>query len=171
MCDNARECAAARRQGFDGPPVVAAGAKSAGDDEPRTAGVHPPRSLVDKLGVRQGMRVVAAEGVDPAVVALVRAAGAQVEPVATPRSHAGQPIVQAAFLQVGDRAGLAAVASLRDRLATDGMLWVLWPKGVHEVGQGDVQRAGLDAGLVDVKVASVSETLSGLKFVFRLRDR
>jgi hypothetical protein len=171
MCDNARECAAARRQGFDGPPVVAAGAGAIGDDDPRGAGVHPPRSLLDKLGVRPGMRVVMAEGVDPAVAALVRGAGAEVESAAAAALAPGSPLAQAAFLQVGDRAVLAAVPSLRGLLASDGMLWVLWPKGVHEVGQGDVQRAGLDAGLVDVKVASVSETLSGLKFVFRLRDR
>ena len=129
------------------------------------------RSLVDKLGIHDGMRVVAVDDVDAAVVALISGAGAEVASLPARRSAAERPTTQAALLQVHDRAGLAALPSLRDTLVPDGMLWVLWPKGIREVGEGDVQRAGLDAGLVDVKVASVSETLSGLKFVFRLRDR
>jgi hypothetical protein len=34
-----------------------------------------------------------------------------------------------------------------------------------------VQRIGLDAGLVDVKICAIDETWSGLKFVIRLKDR
>jgi hypothetical protein len=34
-----------------------------------------------------------------------------------------------------------------------------------------VRRAGLDKGLVDVKVCAIDATWSGLKFVRRLRDR
>jgi hypothetical protein len=34
-----------------------------------------------------------------------------------------------------------------------------------------VRDIGLKSGLVDVKVAAVDETWSGLKFVFRLKDR
>jgi hypothetical protein len=34
-----------------------------------------------------------------------------------------------------------------------------------------VRHIGLAAGLVDVKVCAVNEVWSGLKFVFRLKDR
>jgi hypothetical protein len=34
-----------------------------------------------------------------------------------------------------------------------------------------VRKLGLENGLVDVKIAAIDETWSGLKFVFRLRDR
>jgi hypothetical protein len=34
-----------------------------------------------------------------------------------------------------------------------------------------VQGIGLDAGLVDVKICAIDDTWSGLKFVFRLKDR
>jgi len=168
MCDNARECAAAERQGFHGPGDGPAAAR-----EP-AAEVHPARTLVDKLGIRQGMRVIVAGGLDPAVEAQIRDAGVHVitfgeEPARGAGTAPGD--AQAAFLQVADREGLAALRPLRDAIARDGMLWVLWPKGRTGFGQGDVQRAGLDAGLVDVKVASVTETLSGLKFVYRRRDR
>ena len=64
---------------------------------------------------------------------------------------------------------------LRDRLETNGMLWVAWPKKAAKVGtdlsEGVVRQFGLEAGLVDVKICAVDETWSGLKFVRRLRDR
>ena len=64
---------------------------------------------------------------------------------------------------------------LRDRLESNGMLWVSWPKrasGVEtDLSETIVRAIGLEAGLVDVKVCAVDETWSGLKFVRRLRDR
>lgn len=60
-------------------------------------------------------------------------------------------------------------------LAPDGMLWVSWPKKASamptEVSETEVRRAGLNAGLVDVKICAVDDTWSGLKFVYRLKDR
>ncbi|MFL5593647.1 MAG: hypothetical protein ACJ785_03425 [Gemmatimonadaceae bacterium] len=64
---------------------------------------------------------------------------------------------------------------LRDRLVSNGMLWVSWPKkasGVaSDLSEGIVRTVGLELGLVDVKVCAVDETWSGLKFVRRLKDR
>jgi hypothetical protein len=61
------------------------------------------------------------------------------------------------------------------RLALAGMLWVCWPKKasgiVTDLGEHDVMRIGLAAGLVDVKVCAVNEVWSGLKFVIRVKDR
>jgi hypothetical protein len=64
---------------------------------------------------------------------------------------------------------------LRDRLESNGMLWVAWPKrfsGVEtDLTEGIVRDYGLVAGLVDVKVCAIDHTWSGLKFVRRLKDR
>jgi hypothetical protein len=64
---------------------------------------------------------------------------------------------------------------LAGRLTTAGALWVCWPKkasGVAtDVGEAEVRRQGLASGLVDVKIAAIDATWSGLKFVRRLRDR
>jgi hypothetical protein len=64
---------------------------------------------------------------------------------------------------------------LAQRLKANGMLWVSWPKKSSNVETDlrfeNVQRIGLDAGLVDVKICAIDDTWSGLKFVFRLRDR
>ncbi|BEP11828.1 hypothetical protein acdb102_01390 [Acidothermaceae bacterium B102] len=64
---------------------------------------------------------------------------------------------------------------LSGRITTPGALWVAWPKrssGVAtDLTDHAVREWGLDHGLVDVKVAAVDATWSGLKFVRRLKDR
>jgi hypothetical protein len=57
----------------------------------------------------------------------------------------------------------------------NGMIWISWPKkasGTKTNLSEDLIRAyGLNFGLVDVKVAAIDDTWSGLKFVYRLKDR
>ncbi|HET6670374.1 MAG TPA: hypothetical protein VFH15_09095 [Pyrinomonadaceae bacterium] len=64
---------------------------------------------------------------------------------------------------------------LAAKLQRDGMIWVAWPKKSSGVATdltfNNVQRIGLDVGLVDVKICAVNEIWSGLKFVYRLKDR
>ncbi|HEY4734822.1 MAG TPA: DUF3052 domain-containing protein, partial [Gemmatimonadaceae bacterium] len=66
-------------------------------------------------------------------------------------------------------------AALRDRLETNGMLWVAWPKRTSDIetdlNENVVREHGLQCGLVDVKVCAIDDTWSGLKFVRRLKDR
>lgn len=68
-----------------------------------------------------------------------------------------------------------AFASCAAHLKKDGMLWVSWPKKaskvVTDLDENKIRDFGLRAGLVDVKVCAVDDVWSGLKFVFRLRDR
>ena len=66
-------------------------------------------------------------------------------------------------------------SKLATRLTTNGMIWIAWPKKSSGVATDlsfeRVQRIGLDAGLVDVKICAVDDMWSGLKFVYRLKDR
>ncbi len=61
------------------------------------------------------------------------------------------------------------------RLQPAGGFWIGWPKkasGVPtDVDFTVVQSTGLEAGLVDNKVAALDETWSGLRFVVRREDR
>jgi hypothetical protein len=54
-------------------------------------------------------------------------------------------------------------------------LWVSWPKKssnlVSDLNENIVREIGLKNGLVDVKVTAIDQTWSGLKFVYRLKDR
>ncbi|MFC4782895.1 DUF3052 domain-containing protein [Nocardioides sp. MAHUQ-72] len=82
------------------------------------------------------------------------------------------------------RAGLAErLPVLFERTARDGMVWVCWPKKAaqrtrrnpdgldSDLDENIVRALGLELGFVDVKVAAIDETWSGLKFVRRLVDR
>jgi hypothetical protein len=64
---------------------------------------------------------------------------------------------------------------LAKKLASNGMIWIAWPKkssGVTtDLSFDRVQKIGLECGLVDVKICAVDEIWSGLKFVYRLKDR
>jgi hypothetical protein len=47
-------------------------------------------------------------------------------------------------------------------------IWIVYRKGPgHAINEADARSAGLAAGIVDVKIASVSAQLTGLKFVKR----
>lgn len=75
-----------------------------------------------------------------------------------------------------DRARLEKrFAPLVERLVTAGALWIAWPKRASGVASdltdNVVREVGLARGLVDVKVAAIDATWSGMKFVRRLRDR
>ena len=66
-------------------------------------------------------------------------------------------------------------APARDRLTLAGGLWICWPKKASgmptDLSEQMVREQGLDCGLVDVKIAAIDPTWSGLKFVRRLGDR
>jgi hypothetical protein len=61
------------------------------------------------------------------------------------------------------------------RTVSNGTIWVCWPKKASRVptdlDENVIRELGLASGVVDVKVAAVDATWSGLKFVRRLRDR
>ena len=128
------------------------------------------RPLADKLGIKAGTRIAilnAPRGyrstlgkLPPGVI--VRAAARGSFP----------------FIQVFTRSRTVLEAKfpgLVRALATDGALWVSWPKrasGVPTDLTEDVVRGvALAGGLVDVKVCAVDEVWSGLKLVRRLKDR
>jgi hypothetical protein len=74
-----------------------------------------------------------------------------------------------------ERTLLKDFVKLAGKLVTNGMIWIAWPKKSSGVATDltfeRVQRIGLDAGLVDVKICAIDDTWSGLKFVYRLKDR
>ena len=128
------------------------------------------RPLPAKLGIKAGMRVALVGapvgygdllGPLPAGVRLVDGA------------DAGLDFVQ---LFVQTVAALSVAFPVwRATLAPAGMLWVSWPKRgaalPSDLDENRIRALGLENGLVDVKVCAVDATWSGLKFVYRLRDR
>ena len=124
--------------------------------------------LIDKLGIKPGARLQFA--------APPRDFAALLGDLPEGSCVASRGTLDFAMLFVRSKSELnKGFVRLRDRLETNGMLWVAWPKktsGVEsDLTEGIVRDFGLNAGLVDVKVCAVDDTWSGLKFVRRLKDR
>jgi hypothetical protein len=118
--------------------------------------------LERKLGFKPGMTAVFLDAPDALVLEL--------DGVTVKRALRGHADIVLCFVTA--RATLERrAARLRAAIAPDGMVWVCWPKQASKVPTDmseDVVRAVLlPTGLVDVKVAAVDETWSGLKLVVR----
>jgi hypothetical protein len=121
--------------------------------------IRNPPSVVDKLGVKPEMRVGLVGPADEALVAAMRARGAE---LTVDRPRKGSDLV---FLFASRPGDLGRLPALGRAIAPAGAVWVVWPKGQPELKEDHVRAAAREAGLVDVKVASVSERLSGLKLM------
>ena len=60
-------------------------------------------------------------------------------------------------------------------LIANGALWISWPKKSAkietDINENIVRAIGIKNAMVDVKIAAVDDIWSGLKFVYRLKDR
>ncbi len=67
------------------------------------------------------------------------------------------------------------LSSLQTMIKKDGTIWISWPKKTSklagDLNENIIREIGLATGLVDVKVCAIDEDWSGLKFVYRLKDR
>ncbi|HUR63501.1 MAG TPA: hypothetical protein VM241_03370 [Candidatus Thermoplasmatota archaeon] len=122
--------------------------------------IRNPPTVLDKLGLRAGLRVHC--------IALPADLQADIDRLGV---LGGRASLDAVLLGADKPADLARIAALRERLAPEGALWVIYPKGRRDPGEADVIAAGRDAGLKDVKAARVSATHTGLKFVIPLSQR
>jgi hypothetical protein len=87
----------------------------------------------------------------------------------------GKPI-QFAHIFVKERKSFEKLfRTVKKDITHDGMLWVSWPKKASRIAtdldENIIRDFGLAQGLVDVKVCAVDDVWSGLKFVYRLKDR
>jgi Protein of unknown function (DUF3052) len=131
---------------------------------------YSQRSLSEKLGIKAGHRiafVAAPKGFDATLGPL---------PAGVRRARELRGTIDLIVMFAGDAAGLSRkLTSAKRAISPGGMLWVCWPKKtsgvVTDVDESFVREIGLAAGLVDVKICAVDATWSGLKFVYRLRDR
>jgi hypothetical protein len=126
--------------------------------------------LPRKLGIREGSRVLllgAPEGFAATLGEL---------PPGVELVQPGASAVDVAVLFALDAATAdGRFAGLASSLRPAGGLWIAWPKrssGVaSDLDENRVREIGLAGGLVDNKVCAIDATWSGLRFVWRLRDR
>jgi hypothetical protein len=125
--------------------------------------------LPKKLGIKPGMRAAAVHAPKQYTKLLDPPAGVRLGS----QLAADLEFIHAFFRSTADLD--RTFPRLKASLATNGTLWISWPKKssplAGDLDEYAVRRIGLAHGLVDVKVCAVDEDWSGLKFVRRLRDR
>lgn len=131
---------------------------------PKTARVYA-RSRTEKLGVKPGSRVALIGLKDPSFMDELKAAGARVA------SRLGAGPHDIVIARLGALSDLPSLIDAKERIVRNGMIWAVWPKGRKEFREDDIRHFGPGAGLVDVKVMSFSDELSGLKLVIPLAQR
>jgi hypothetical protein len=133
---------------------------------PSAAAGYSGKSLIDKLGWKEGSKAI--------VIASPANYGELTDDATvTPKKSAP---VRGSFdfihLFVKDTASLARdLPKLEPRLADGGMIWVSWPKKTSklfkDLTEDGVRKVCLPLGLVDVKVCAVDADWSGLKLYRR----
>jgi hypothetical protein len=128
------------------------------------------KPIVQKLGIKPGFRIFIGHapaayddivGKLPAGVTIVSRLKAPLDMV---------------HLFARQAAGLAGkLRGTRAAIAPDGMVWVSCPKKasgvVTDLSDVVVRDVGLAVGLVDIKVCTIDQTWSGLKFVIPKSER
>jgi hypothetical protein len=151
------------RVGYDGGVAVFDLGR---DAEKWAEKIRNPRGLLDKLGVKPGMKV-AVLGVDDGdfLAQLRDRVGETVY---------GEAVIGADFVfYEADRVDdLARLPALRRAIKPTGCVWVVSPKGkAAQIKDVEVMAAARDAGLVDNKVVGFSATHTALKLVIPKADR
>ena len=123
------------------------------------------RSRTEKLGVKPGSRVAVVGLQDAPFVKELLAAGARVA------GGIGAGPYDMVVVRLTATSDLPTLVDLKGRIVSNGMIWAVWPKGRKEFREDDIRHFGPAAGLVDVKVMSFSDELSGLKLVIPLALR
>jgi hypothetical protein len=116
--------------------------------------------LIDKLGVRPGMRVALIDIDDEAIRPLL------VDRTSDVTEGWPGPDTDVVLLGADSMAGLASLADLATRIRPNGAIWVVSRKGkAATLRDVDVIGAATASGLVDNKVASFSATHTALRLV------
>ncbi|MBI4546574.1 MAG: DUF3052 domain-containing protein [Ignavibacteriae bacterium] len=131
---------------------------------------YSKKSLVEKLGIKEGSTIIIVNpplGYDKTLGRLPQNV--------TRVKQLKSPLDFIHFFTKEKKKLEDLFPKLKKALASNGMLWVSWPKGSSRIptdlNENVVRAIGLRNGLVDVKVCAIDERWSGLKFVYRAEDR
>jgi hypothetical protein len=133
---------------------------------PSAAAGYPGKSLISKLGWKNGSKAIVVASPDNYVDLTDDAEIAPKKAIPTTGSF------DFIHLFARDMASLARdLPKLEPRLSEGGMIWVSWPKKTSamfkDLTEDGVRKVCLPLGLVDVKVCAIDTVWSGLKLYRR----
>ena len=123
------------------------------------------RSLLDKLGVKSGQRILILDILDASFLNEIKL----FSPTFAETKPSGD--LDLIFFGAEEKDALKHLARLRKSIAKNGGIWVVYPKGKQHIREIEVIAAGKSAGLTDNKVCSFSATHTALRFVIPLALR
>lgn len=122
--------------------------------------------LLDKLGIRPGMRVSLIDIDDPEIRPLIADRTTELT------EGWPEPDTDVVLLGADSIAALETLSDLATRIRHNGAIWVVSRKGkAATIRDTDVMDAAKEAGLVDNKVASFSATHTALRLVIPVARR
>ena len=131
---------------------------------------YSKRSLVEKLGIKPQTRV--------AIVHAPKDYDRTLGPLPDGVKPTSRPGTDMDFIHsffTDAKALDHEFALLKKAIKQNGVVWISWPKKAAkmetDITEDVVRSIGLRHGLVDIKVCAVDEVWSGLKFMYRLKDR
>ena len=123
------------------------------------------RSLLDKLGVESGQKILILGVNEGAFIHEIQPFGPQ---FAERKPAADLDLI---FFGAERKKDLSRLPQLRRSILKNGAIWVVYPKGRQDIREIDVITRGKSAGLTDNKVCSFSPTHTALRFVIPVADR
>jgi hypothetical protein len=127
------------------------------------------KPLIAKLGIKPGCKLAFVHAPDEYAETL----GPLPEDAVVRSKLQGLDFIQAFYRTRKELE--AEFPKLKKGLVPSGALWISWPKKAAKVktnlDENVVREIGLGLGLVETKVCAVDAVWSGLKFVYRLKDR
>lgn len=124
-----------------------------------------PRTRLEKIGVRPEWRASAIGLDDEALLSELEEAVAFLSIGHIAKDN------DAIFYGVTKEVHLSRLETLKRSIKQNGAIWIVRPKGRPEISEAAVMAAGKLAGLVDVKVVSLSPVLTAEKFVIPVASR
>lgn len=133
---------------------------------PSVAAGYSGKSLIDKLGWKEGSKAIVVSPPDTYGDLTGQAA------ITSKKTAPAAGSFDFIHLFVRDMSALSRdLPKLEPRLAAGGMIWVSWPKKTSklfkDLTEDGVRKVCLPLGLVDVKVCAVDADWSGLKLYRR----
>jgi hypothetical protein len=128
------------------------------------------RAVVDKLGIKPGHAVAFVDAAGTVDLAL---RGQALERAGRDEAARDEPADVVLIQADASTDAEAVLRAWKSRIDPAGGIWLLTPKRGQPgyVDQTDLIPSGQAAGVVDNKTCSVSDSLSGMRFVIRLADR